>query len=753
MSLTTSVIICAYTQNRWSQLLSAAESVRKQTTPVAEVLVVIDHNDELRNRAEKAMPWARVVASGGPAGLSGARNTGIAASTGEIVLFLDDDAVAEPDWSGHLIAAYDDPGVLGVGGAAHPVWEQSAPRWWPAEFGWVVGCSYRGQPVSTAPVRNLMGCNMSLRRTVLQAVGGFDDGLGRGSDDALGCEETELCIRARQLIPDGEFIFEPRAVVHHWVPRSRSSWSYFRARCRAEGISKARVAALVGRSAALSAEKAYAGRVLPTAIVRNVRDGVTGDLAALARGGAIATGVSLAALGFLSAKIRHRHRVRSDNGSSTGSGHINVVAPASPVLPLIVNLNEPLPAIEAWRMRDGMRYGATHCLVILDGEPIGRVRLDLASGSLTPQQVADQLWERLGGQIIGHRQSTSRPVPQSLLTHGLVSSGRSVVSSASPAPRADVVVATKDRPAMLRECLESILRGSVKPERVIVVDNASASSETAELVRQLAKQEPSVLYVREDEPGLARAHNAALPYVNSPVVAFTDDDVVVDEQWLKRIVQVFADDESVACVTGIIAPRELDTLPQQWVEGNVIYDKGLQRRTFDSSQPSSDPLFPYTAGAFGSGANMAFRASFLRKHGGFDEALGAGTIAMGGDDLAAFYDVISSGNRLVYEPAAIALHQHPRQYAALKRQSYGYGVGLGAHLTRCLLKSPGMALVFLRHAPAVIRRGTDVIRPATVGELPPYPRELSRVLWKGLASGPGRFLLSRRHSRRMGRTT
>ena len=184
---------------------------------------------------------------------------------------------------------------------------------------------------------------------------------------------------------------------------------------------------------------------------------------------------------------------------------------------------------------------------------------------------------------MNHRQSTSRPVPQSLLAHGLVSSGRSAVSSASPAPRADVVVATKDRPAMLRECLESILRGSVKPERVIVVDNASASSETAELVRQLAKQEPSVHYVREDEPGLARAHNAALPYVNSPVVAFTDDDVVVDEHWLKRIVQAFADDESVACVTGIIAPRELDTLPQQWVEGNVTYDKGLQRRTFDSS--------------------------------------------------------------------------------------------------------------------------------------------------------------------------
>jgi len=747
ISLTTSVIICAYTLKRWQQLISAAESVRDQTTSVGELLVVIDHNDQLLSKAKVAMPWARVIASTGTVGLSGARNTGIAASAGDVILFLDDDAVAEPDWVTNMLLPYDAPHVLGVGGAAHPVWEQSAPRWWPAEFGWVVGCSYRGQPVSTAPVRNLMGCNMSLRRTVLEAVGGFDDGLGRGADNALGCEETELCIRARQLIPDGAFIFEPRAVVRHWVPQSRSSWSYFRARCRAEGVSKARVATTVGSSAALSAEKAYTRRVLPTGIARNIRDAVAGDLAGLARAGAIVTGATLAALSFFSAKSG-----RAQAGILE-SDRRRVIATVPPVLPLIVNLNEPLPAIEACRERDEVRYETAHCLVILDGDPLGKVKLDLSGGSLTPEQVADQLWEHLGGQIVKFRENTPGAVPQDLPAHGLISPGRSTARSGSPIHSAAVVVATKDRPAMLRDCLESILRGADKPESLIVVDNASATAETAELVRELAKQEPSVHYVREDEPGLARAHNAALPYVNSPVVAFTDDDVIVDEQWLKRIVQAFAGDEAVACVTGIIAPRELDTLPQQWVEGNVTYDKGLQRRTFDmKSHRPPDPLFPYTAGAFGSGANMAFRTSFLHERGGFDEALGAGTVAMGGDDLAAFYDVVSSGNRLVYEPGAIVLHQHNRQYPALKRQTYGYGAGLGAHLTRCLLKSPRMALVFLRHAPAVIRRGNDVILPVATGQLPPYPRELSRLQWKGLTSGPARFLLSRWRNRRLHRT-
>jgi hypothetical protein len=150
---------------------------------------------------------------------------------------------------------------------------------------------------------------------------------------------------------------------------------------------------------------------------------------------------------------------------------------------------------------------------------------------------------------------------------------------------------------------------------------------------------------------------------------------------------------------------------------------------------------------------MAFRTSFLRERGGFDDALGAGTIAMGGDDLAAFYDVMRSGQQLVYEPAAIVLHQHPRHYAALKRQTYGYGAGLGAHLTRCLLKNPRMAVIFLRQVSAVIRRGTEVVLPATAADLPPYPGELNRLQLKGLVSGPARLLLSRWHSRRADRVT
>ena len=237
MAVTTSVVICAYTEKRWDQLVAAVDSVQAQDEPVSEIVLVIDHHDELLRRASQRWPTLTVLANSGPQGLSAARNTGIEASTGDIVLFLDDDATADPDWAGRLTAPYADPTILGVGGSAQPVWQSPPPAWWPREFGWGVGCSYRGQPTTVARVRNLMGCNMSLRRSVLDAVGGFDTGLGRTPDSPLGCEETELCIRAQALFPEGRFLLEPRAVVHHAVPAERASWLYFRARCRAEGIS------------------------------------------------------------------------------------------------------------------------------------------------------------------------------------------------------------------------------------------------------------------------------------------------------------------------------------------------------------------------------------------------------------------------------------------------------------------------------------------------------------------------------------
>lgn len=263
-ALTVSVIICTYTAERWADVVRAVESVRAQTLPPAEIILVVDHNDELAQRSRAAFPGVRVLRNAEARGLSGARNTGIRAAAGDVIAFLDDDAAAGPTWLATMIAHYDDPMVHGVGGSATAVWTGGPrPRWLPAEFDWVVGCSYVGQPTRTAPVRNLVGCNMSFRREVFDRVGGFSSAIGRVGRKPLGCEETELCIRLSQAVPGAKLLHDPAVNVEHRVSPDRREFRYFRARCYHEGLSKAMVARLVGTGSGLAAERSYVSRVLP----------------------------------------------------------------------------------------------------------------------------------------------------------------------------------------------------------------------------------------------------------------------------------------------------------------------------------------------------------------------------------------------------------------------------------------------------------------------------------------------------------
>ena len=286
-----SVVICAYTQDRWDDLVRAVESVEQQIDPVAEIVVVIDHEDELLCRATARFPSHRVLGSDRTQGLSGARDAGAAVCSGAVVAFVDDDAAVEPNWSTATARSYDGA-VLGGGGAVLPVWVAGRPSWWPPEFDWVVGCSYRGQSTARGSVRNPIGANMSIRRDVLEAVGGFDPRVGRLGAVPTGGEETELFIRARRAFPTADIVLEPTAVAHHWVPASRSTWRYFARRCRAEGLSKRTVGSLVGAGEGLSAERGYATRTLPRAVVVAVVAGRP------ATAGALIAGLFLTAWGY-----------------------------------------------------------------------------------------------------------------------------------------------------------------------------------------------------------------------------------------------------------------------------------------------------------------------------------------------------------------------------------------------------------------------------------------------------------------------
>jgi glucosyl-dolichyl phosphate glucuronosyltransferase len=299
-----SVIVCAYTERRWDELVAAVGSVAAQSRPALETVVVSDHNPSLCERVRRELPGVVAVPNRQPRGLSGARNSGVAAARGDIVAFLDDDAVAAPDWLELLVAGYADASVIGVGGAIEPEWLEGRPRFMPHEFDWVVGCTYRGMPAGRGPVRNLIGANMSLRRSVLQAVGGFRTDVGRIGTRPLGCEETELCIRARRRLPGRQLIYEPRARVRHRVPPERAEWSYFRARCWSEGLSKAVVAQSVGRGDGLASERSYLTSILPRAVARGVADALAGDAGGLARAGSILAGVSITTAGYATGTLR-----------------------------------------------------------------------------------------------------------------------------------------------------------------------------------------------------------------------------------------------------------------------------------------------------------------------------------------------------------------------------------------------------------------------------------------------------------------
>lgn len=327
-SINVSVVVCAYTLERWDDLVAAVTSLQQQSRPATEIIVVIDHNPHLFERV--VMTWPSIVAlqNEEARGLSGARNTGIRATTGDIIAFLDDDARAEPDWLECLLDSYADGAggqVLGVGGAILPVWESGRPAWFPEEFDWVVGCTYKGMPKTRSRQRNLIGANMSFRRELFAIAGDFQTDMGRVGTLPLGCEETELCIRGAQTLPGGYYLYEPRARVHHRVPPARGTWQYFRSRCYSEGLSKAQVAGRVGSNQGLASERTYTTRTLPAGVMHGLRDAIGGKGAggrrgALGRAAAIISGLAITTGGYLRGRLAVASVAKASRNVSVRSG-------------------------------------------------------------------------------------------------------------------------------------------------------------------------------------------------------------------------------------------------------------------------------------------------------------------------------------------------------------------------------------------------------------------------------------------------
>lgn len=327
-----SVVICAFTTERLPFLDEAIAALRDQTVNPTEIVVVIDHVPELVEAWVERWQGVRVIPNEESHGLTGARNTGVAAVSGEVVAFLDDDAVPAQDWIEQLASAYADPSVIGVGGKVAPRWLEGRPSWFPPEFDWVVGCTHSGMPRRPEPVRNMVGANMSLRRDVLLGVGGFREGLGRLGTNGAGAEETDLCIRATRYRPGGVILFDPAARVEHVVPDARGRLSYFRRRCLAEGRSKAMLSGFVGSESGLESERTYVRRTLPLGFLAGIRDTLKGDPAGLARSGIMVFGLAVTTFGYAT---RLRSRPPADElveeESDPAALRVLMVTPRSPL--------------------------------------------------------------------------------------------------------------------------------------------------------------------------------------------------------------------------------------------------------------------------------------------------------------------------------------------------------------------------------------------------------------------------------------
>jgi glycosyltransferase involved in cell wall biosynthesis len=405
-----------------------------------------------------------------------------------------------------------------------------------------------------------------------------------------------------------------------------------------------------------------------------------------------------------------------------------VTLPAGPVQAFDVDLDAlpDLPPVEGGRAR---------VLVRRRGVPITLCVVEVPPEGLAPAQLAAQLTAIVG---------PADPRPEDAAR----AAGRREM--AERGPHITVLIATRDRPGPLRRCLESIAAVDYHAFDVVVIDNAPADDGARGVVAAFERAHPQigVRYLCEPVAGASRAHNRGLAVAVGEWVVRTDDDVVVDRAWLAAIAEAASAGPGVQCVTGLILPAEVDTPAQELLEQFGGYARGFTRRWVDMGvHRPDDRLFPFTTGRLGSGANIAFDAARLRARGGFDNALGPGTRARGGEDLLAVFEVLADGGGVVYEPSALVWHWNRRDYASLQRLMHDYGVGLAAYLTAAAVRRPRLALGMARNAVGGLRHVVGRSSPKNQDKRIDYPRELERRELRGMLAGPAAYLLGKQQGR------
>lgn len=408
-----------------------------------------------------------------------------------------------------------------------------------------------------------------------------------------------------------------------------------------------------------------------------------------------------------------------------------------------LELTAPISDIVLPERPDGQTYTGVHLLVRLQHVPVGYAFL--RADALSAPDIARQVWDQIAGPVSARCEHGGLPAVDALPVDGLPVA-QALGLESDNCPMMTIVVCTRDHPDGVLNTLRSLMAIRYQPFEVVLVDNAPSSEATKEAVLAAYGDEPRIRYVREPRPGLSCARNRGLAEAAADIVVFTDDDVIVDPWWLHGILRGFRAAPDVSCVTGLIATAQLENAQQLYFHLREAWGAVCERRVFDLTENRDDsPLYPYSPGIFGAGANFAVTRALMKEIGVFDEALGAGTVSGGGEDLEIFMRIILSGNRIVYEPAAIVSHFHRDDPDELADQMRRYGTGCTAALAAVVIRVPRAR----RELPTRVVRGA--LRLLTLNDRvkhnPTLPQGLMSTEIRGLLVGPWLYLQARRRLR------
>jgi GT2 family glycosyltransferase len=388
---------------------------------------------------------------------------------------------------------------------------------------------------------------------------------------------------------------------------------------------------------------------------------------------------------------------------------------------------------EVW---DVTGYERARALVRWNGHTLGVVDLEAPGGRLTREAVRAAV-----ASDAGMRDEIGRRAVRAWLL-----GDPPEPAPAAPAPSWSVIVCTRDRVEDLRRCIGALVAlqppAGAPPGEIVIVDNAPSTDGASRVVAEFAGRTEGtpVRYVREDRPGLNWARARGARTAAGEVIAYTDDDVVVDRGWIARMLEPFAD-ARVACVTGLTMPLEIETEAQWLFERYGGFGRGFARRVFDPREFRAT-----AAGIAGAGANMAFRRRLVVDMRLFDVELDAGTVTMTGGDTYALYLLLRAGHHVVYTPDAVVFHRHRREYEPLVRTLYGYSVGGFAFLSRCLVQHRDLDA--LRSGVSWIRHDhVRMLGRLLLGRPSALPRDLVSAYWRGIVVGPWTYFKSRRRER------